>query len=179
VQGSCGATLRPQRRREDESTEEWVTMYQQIVVGTDGSPGANVAVDAAVELARLTGARLHVVHAHKVATATATATGAELGAPPVDLIELNETIHTEAQRICDQAVARADRAGVQAEAHCVGGHAGEELLRVASAASADLVVVGNRGMTGMRRFVLGSVPNKVAHSCSASVLIVDTSQARA
>jgi nucleotide-binding universal stress UspA family protein len=41
-----------------------------------------------------------------------------------------------------------------------------------------LVVVGNRGMTGMRRFVLGSVPNKVAHSCSASVLIVNTSQAR-
>jgi len=53
------------------------------------------------------------------------------------------------------------------------------LLRVASAASADLVVVGNRGMTGMRRFVLGSVPNKVAHNCSASVLIVDTSHARA
>ena len=40
------------------------------------------------------------------------------------------------------------------------------------------VVVGNRGMTGMRRFVLGSVPNKVAHNCPVSVLIVDTSQAR-
>ena len=152
-------------------------MYQQIVVGTDGSAGGNVAVDAAIELARLTGARLHVVHAHRVATATAT--GAELGAPPVDIVEVNEAIHTDAQRICDQAVARADRAGVQAEAHCVGGHPGDELVRVASAASADLVVVGNRGMTGMRRFVLGSVPNKVAHSCSASVLIVDTSQARA
>ncbi len=152
-------------------------MYQQIVVGTDGSAGANVAVDAAIELTRLTGARLHVVHAHRVATATAT--GAELGAPPVDIVEVNEAIHSEGQRICDQAIARADRAGVQAEAHCVGGHTGEELLRVATAASADLVVVGNRGMTGMRRFVLGSVPNKVAHSCSASVLIVDTSQARA
>jgi nucleotide-binding universal stress UspA family protein len=150
-------------------------MYQRIVVGTDGSAGANVAVDAAIELARLTGARLHVVHAHKVATAT----GAELGAPPVDIVEVNEALHTDGQRICDQAIARADRAGVLADAHCVGGHAGEELLRVASAASADLVVVGNRGMTGMRRFVLGSVPNKVAHSCSASVLIVDTSQARA
>ena len=42
-------------------------MYQQIVVGTDGSAGANVAVDAAIELARLTGARLHIVHAHRVA----------------------------------------------------------------------------------------------------------------
>ena len=152
-------------------------MYQKIVVGTDGSAGANVAVDAAIELARLTGARLHVVHAHGVATATAT--GPELAVSPVDIMEVNEAIHAEGQRICDQAIARADRAGVQAEAHCVGGHAGEELLRVASAISADLVVVGNRGMGGMRRFVLGSVPNKVAHSCSASVLIVDTSQARA
>jgi nucleotide-binding universal stress UspA family protein len=149
-------------------------MYQQIVVGTDGSAGANVAVEAAIELARLTGARLHVVHAHNVATAT----GGEFGAPPVDIGEVNKAIHTEGQRICDQAIARADRAGVQAESHCVGGHASDELLRVATAASADLVVVGNRGMTGMRRFVLGSVPNKVAHSCSASVLIVDTSEAR-
>ena len=105
--------------------------------------------------------------------------GADLAVPPVDMVEVNEVIHTEGQLICDQVIARADRAGVQAEAHCVGGHAGEELLRVASAASADLVVVGNRGMIGMRRFVLGSVPNKVAHHCSASVLIVDTSKARA
>lgn len=152
-----------------------MTMYKQIVVGTDGSAGANVAVDAAIELARLTGARLHVVHAHRVATDT----GAELGVPVVDIMEVNEAIHSDGQRICDQAIARADRAGVQAESHCVGGHASEELLRVASAAGADLVVVGNRGMTGMRRFVLGSVPNKVAHSGSANVLIVDTSQARA
>jgi nucleotide-binding universal stress UspA family protein len=153
-------------------------MYQTIVVGTDGSAGANVALDAAIELARLTGARLHVVHAHRVVTASV-ATGAELGVPPVDVVEVNENIHSEGQLICDQAMARAGRAGVQAEGHCVGGNAGEELVKVASAASADLVVVGNRGMSGMRRFVLGSVPNKVAHHCPTSLLIVDTSQARA
>ncbi len=152
-------------------------MFQTIVVGTDGSAGANVALDVAIELARLTGARLHVVHAHRVVTSLAT--GAELGVPPVDLIEVNENIHSEGQLICDQAIARAARAGVQAEAHCVGGNAGEELVKVASAATADLVVVGNRGMSGMRRFVLGSVPNKVAHHCPTSLLIVDTSQARA
>jgi nucleotide-binding universal stress UspA family protein len=153
-------------------------MYQKIVVGTDGSAGANVALDAAIELARLTGARLHVVHVHNVVTASL-ATGTELMAPPVDIAEVNKAIHTEGQVICDHAIARADRAGVQAEAHCMGGHASEELLGVASAVSADLIVVGNRGMSGMRRFVLGSVPNKVAHHCPTSVLIVDTSQGRA
>ena len=45
------------------------------------------------------------------------------GAPPVDLKEVNEAIHTEGQRIGDEAIARVDRAGVQTEAHCVGGHA--------------------------------------------------------
>jgi nucleotide-binding universal stress UspA family protein len=39
---------------------------------------------------------------------------------------------------------------------------------------ADLLVLGNRGMTGARRFVLGSVPNKVSHHCPCSLLIVDT-----
>ena len=46
-------------------------MFKQIVVGTDGSDGANIAVDAAIELARLSGATLHVVNAHRVAGATA------------------------------------------------------------------------------------------------------------
>jgi nucleotide-binding universal stress UspA family protein len=108
-------------------------MYQKIVVGTDGSAGANVAVDAAIELARLTGARLHVVHAHGVATATAT--GPELAVPPVDIMEVNEAIRTEGQRICDQAVARADRAGVQAEAHCVGGRARGTQIPIGQAAA--------------------------------------------
>ena len=41
-------------------------MFKQIVVGTDGSAGANIAVDAAIELARLSGATLHVVSARKI-----------------------------------------------------------------------------------------------------------------
>ena len=55
----------------------------------------------AIGLPRLTGARLHVVHAHKVATET----GGELGVPVIDIMEVNEAIHTEGQRICDQAIA--------------------------------------------------------------------------
>ena len=57
------------------------------------------------------------------------------------------------------------------------GDAADALIRVATNARADLIVVGNRGMAGARRFVLGSVPNKVSHHCPSSLLIVDTSQA--
>ena len=68
---------------------------------------------------------------------------------------------------------------MQAETHNVGGDPADALMRVATDTGADLLVVGNRGMAGARRFVLGSVPNKVSHHCPASLLIVDTSKARA
>ena len=51
-------------------------------------------------------------------------------------------------------------------------------IKIAVDADCDLVVVGNRGMSGMRRFVLGSVPNKLSHQCGTNLLIIDTSPAR-
>ena len=149
-------------------------MYTQIVVGTDGSAGAGVAVDAAIELARLTGATLHIVHAHKLTTMHHFAASMEVGVVP-NVVESNEAILAESQHICDAAVARSTAAGATAEAHRVGGDASEALIQVATDTKADVIVVGNRGMTGARRFVLGSVPNKVSHHCPSSLLIVDTS----
>jgi nucleotide-binding universal stress UspA family protein len=153
-------------------------MYQQIVVGTDGSAGATLALDHAAELARLTGATLHVVSAHKVTTPYQLASAAEVGMAASALGDANEAIHADAQRICDVAVQRARDGGVTVEAHCVPGDPADALLTVARDTGSDLVVVGNRGMTGARRFVLGSVPNKLSHHCETNLLIVDTSTAR-
>ncbi len=152
-------------------------MYQSIVVGTDGSDGAQIAVDTATELARLTGATLHVVHAHRVASAAHFGAGSEIGAAPVDIVATNEAITSEAQALVERALEPARRAGVTAESHCVGGDPVDALLDAADATGADLVVVGNRGMTGVRR-LLGSVPSKLSHHCPASILIVDTSAGR-
>jgi nucleotide-binding universal stress UspA family protein len=155
-------------------------MYKRIVVGTDGSAGANIAIDAAIELSRLTGATLHVVQAHKVLGSfhVAAAAGAEVGIAPVEIAASNEEIHAQSQRICDAVAERAKSAGVPSETHCVSDDPADALIKVAEDTQADLIVVGNRGMTGARRFVLGSVPNKVSHHCPASLLIVDTSHAR-
>jgi nucleotide-binding universal stress UspA family protein len=152
-------------------------MYQSIVVGTDGSASAQIAVDAATELGRLTGATLHVVHAHRVASAAHFGAGSEIGAPPIDIVATNEAIRTEAQSLVERAAEPARRAGVTTESHCVGGDPVDALLDAAEATGADLVVVGNRGMTGVRR-LLGSVPSKLSHHCPASILIVDTSAGR-
>lgn len=153
-------------------------MFKQIVVGTDGSTGANMAVEKAIGLASLTGATLHIVNAHKVTTAYQIGAAGEVGLAAADIVESNEAIRSQAERVCDAAVQRARDAGVSAEAHCIPGDAAEGLLKVAQDAGCDLLVVGNRGMTGVRRFVLGSVPNKLSHHSPSSLLIVDTSEAR-
>jgi nucleotide-binding universal stress UspA family protein len=66
--------------------------------------------------------------------------------------------------------------GVRAEFHSASGDPAEAIVRTADQVGADLIVVGNRGMKGVRR-VLGSVPNTVAHSADCSVMIVDTAEA--
>ena len=54
------------------------------------------------------------------------------------------------------------------------GDPADAILDVAEEQGADLIVVGNKGMTGAKRFLLGSVPNKVSHHAPCSVLIVRT-----
>ena len=153
-------------------------MYQRIVVGTDGSPGANAALEQAIEIARLSGAVLHVVTAHKSMSAYAMAGAAGVGVPSVDVTESEAAMHADAESTCDQAVERAKAAGVRAEGHCVVADPAEALLNVGEGIDCDLIVVGNLGMSGARRFLLGSVPNKLSHHCPSSLLIVDTSKAR-
>ena len=67
-----------------------------------------------------------------------------------------------------------EAAGVEAEPHPREGDPADAILDVAEEIGADLIVVGNKGMTGAKRFLLGSVPNKVSHHAPCSVYIVRT-----
>jgi nucleotide-binding universal stress UspA family protein len=149
-------------------------MFDVIVVGTDGSETAAVALGKAIELANHAGAVLHVVHAHRLVSAAQLGQAASIGAPTFDIGQVNQGIQEESRLVCERAADRAKAAGVKVETHEVPGDASDALLDVAEQVGADLLVVGNRGMSGVRRFVLGSVPNKVSHHCPCSLLIVDT-----
>jgi len=146
-------------------------MYKVIVVGTDGSGRAGVAVREALALAKAAGATLHVVHV--VRTAPTTTLGTEYTDVSV-LAAANAELHDQGNQICAQVVSDAEREGVSTQVHNVEGDPGEVLNKVAQGVGADLNVIGKRGMTGMKRFVLGSVPNKVSHHCPCSLLIVNT-----
>ena len=149
-------------------------MFDVIVVGTDGSETATAAVSKAIEVAAASDATLHIVHAHRLVSAAQLGQAATVGAPMFDLTAVNRGIEEDSRQVCAHAATQAEAAGVKYETHQRPGDAADALIEVAEDVGADLVVVGNRGMTGVRRFVLGSVPNKVSHHCPCSLLIVDT-----
>ena len=143
-----------------------------IVVGTDGSETSLQAVSQAATLAAATGATLHiacVVDSSKVLAASALA---PVGGLPV---VTDSEMRTEAENTLAKARAVADGVSAPTEVHVLDGEPSRELNHLCEQLSADLLVVGSRGMKGAARFVLGSVPNRVAHHAPCSVLIVRTS----
>ena len=143
-------------------------MFDSIVVGTDGSETATEAVKSAAALAGSLGAKLHLVVAHTPIRGAKLAAG---NTPEAAYWMSNPDFNADS--VLDGAAGLAKREGVEPELHAPRGDAAEALLNVAEECGADLIVVGNRGMTGSRRFI-GSVPNKVSHHAGCSVMIVQT-----
>ncbi len=146
-------------------------MFGTIVVGTDGSETATEAVRQAVALAGAVGAKVQVVSAYEPVSPQRLRE--EYAQVPADLQwRVNPRAHVDATLGAAAEVA-AD-AGVEVETHARQGDPADAILDVAEETGADLVVVGNKGMTGARRFLLGSVPNKISHHAPCSVLIIRT-----
>jgi nucleotide-binding universal stress UspA family protein len=144
-------------------------MYKTIVVGTDGSATASQAVEAAAQLAREGGAKLHVVTAYSDSVpGMASASGFDMADSG-----MGRQVHHEAATNVAQEAREQHCAGVETEVHSVNRGAADAIIDVAESVDADLIVVGSKGMTGARR-VLGSVPNSVAHSAPCAVLVVKT-----
>jgi nucleotide-binding universal stress UspA family protein len=146
-------------------------MFKSIVVGTDGSDTATQAVRQAVDLAGSVGAKLEIVSAYEPVPAQRLAE--ERREAPEDMQwAINPREDVEATLEAAAELARA--AGVQVDVFARQGDPADAILDVAEEQGSDLVIVGNKGMTGAKRFLLGSVPNKVSHHAPCSVLIIRT-----
>jgi nucleotide-binding universal stress UspA family protein len=148
-------------------------MFASILVGTDGSDTARTAVRGAIELARQIGAPLHIVSAYEPPSAQLLRRAGDIGTGN----EPDWTVspHGDVLALLDQTRQEAERAGVETvETFARQGDAADAILDVAEEQGSGLIVVGNKGMTGAKRFLLGSVPNKVSHHAPCSVLIVRT-----
>jgi nucleotide-binding universal stress UspA family protein len=146
-------------------------VFKRIVVGTDGSETAAQALAQAIELAGLSGATLSIVSAYQPAPGRRVQ--AEQAGAPAD-VQYEIGPREDVNLILDAAAAEAKKAGLEVQTHPVEADPADAILNVAEEAKADLIVVGNKGMTGARRYLLGSVPNNVSHHASCSVIIVRT-----
>jgi nucleotide-binding universal stress UspA family protein len=146
-------------------------MFASIVVGSDGSDTAQEAVRQATSLAAQLGSKIHLVSAYEPVSEGRLRE--ERHQVPEDLQwmvnpreDVNATLTEGARGI--------ESAGVAVETHAREGDPADAILDVAEEQRADLIVVGNKGMTGAKRFLLGSVPNKVSHHAPCSVMIIRT-----
>jgi nucleotide-binding universal stress UspA family protein len=147
-------------------------MFGRIVVGTDGSDTAAEAVRQATELAKLSSARLEIVSAFEPIPQQQVQQ--EAREAPGD-VQYEIGPREDVNLILDGAAGEAKNAGIEeVQTHAREGDPADAILDVAEEINADLIVVGNKGMTGARRFLLGSVPNKVSHHAPCSVIIVRT-----
>jgi nucleotide-binding universal stress UspA family protein len=146
-------------------------VFKRIVVGTDGSETASVAVQHATELAKRTGAALELVSAFEPVPRDRLRNEAQQ--VPGDIAH-GVGPREDVNALLETAAGVARDAGVDAETHAREGDPADAILDVAEETGADLIVVGNKGMTGARRFLLGSVPNKISHHAPCGVYIVRT-----
>jgi len=120
-------------------------MYSKILMATDGSPTAAKAVERGAALARDTGA---------------------------SLILLYVGTNDDGNPILEQTKERLD--GLDVDTRALPGDPADVICRVAESEGVDLIVVGNKGMADIKRFILGNVPNQVSHHAPCNVLIVKT-----
>lgn len=142
-------------------------MFRKLVVGSDGSARAERALQQAVDLAKAQGAEVHLVavfgenerHWERIESSAR-----------VESVSLRDVAET----VLARSAAKAAEQGVQVDYSAREGEPADVILGVAAEQGADLIVIGNKGMTGAGRFLQGSVRNKISHHAECSVLVVRT-----
>ena len=146
-------------------------MFERILVGTDGSDTAAEAVRQATELARATGAKLDIVSAYQpISQGRLREESGEIPGDVAYAVGPKEDVNV----ILEASSGPAREAGVEVATHAREGDPADAILTIAEEVHASVIVVGNKGMTGARRFLLGSVPNKISHHAQCSVYIART-----
>jgi nucleotide-binding universal stress UspA family protein len=146
-------------------------LFDAIVVGTDGSETATKAVQQATDLASRLGAKVHLVSAYEPVPQGRLRD--ERQQVPDDM-QWMVNPREDVSNVLEASAKALQEAGVDVETHPREGDPADAILDVAEEQEAGLIIVGNKGMTGAKRFLLGSVPNKVSHHAPCSVMIIRT-----
>ena len=141
----------------------------KILLATDGSEEANLAARTAIDVAEKTDSELHVVLVGLSAS--------YVGMGPMEIADIpaprQEELNEEAQRLLDDQLKRIEAAGGSVtQAHLRVGRPDEEIVTLAEELGAGLIVVGSRGLGGIRRALMGSISDSVVRHAHCPVLVV-------
>jgi nucleotide-binding universal stress UspA family protein len=142
--------------------------FRRILFATDLSPASASAFDEAIDLARMAGAELLIVHVYQPPALLPT----DVSLSPAVYDELDTKLRESAEKDLSSLVEEAGRRGLRAESLLLAGFADEAIAEAARERQADLVVVGTHGRTGVRRFLLGSVASRVITAAPCPVMTV-------
>lgn len=140
-------------------------LYRKIVVGYDGSENSERALERAIELASESGAKVRIVTVSDNASFIL-AQDAEIYS------KLLEEANERAKHIQLSALAKLENSGVRVEGEILEGSPVNAILSSASEFKADLIVVGRRGVRGLKRFLIGSVSSAIVSNSKCDVLVV-------
>ena len=149
----------------------------EIVIGTDGSSDGNAAIEFVRQLHLPQSSHVTVCHVLEQQDALQTELSARLGVTgSSNLKELDAEVRQvrehEGNALLNASVRRLKHRGLPVEKVLAHGHPADQMLTLAKRKKTDLLVVGSRGMTGLRRFFLGSVSHKLVQHAPCSVLVV-------
>jgi nucleotide-binding universal stress UspA family protein len=141
-------------------------LYRKILFATDGSESARKAVDDVVEFARLSGAKIY---------AASVIDRSIYSSVPEDM-EWEEAMYDRFRELAEEAVSYVEKtaknAGLEVESALLEGHPAEEIVEFAEKNGIDLIIVGSLGKSGIERFLIGSVSEKVVRNAKVPVLVV-------
>lgn len=138
--------------------------YRNIVIATDGSENTRSAISYGIQIAKLSGATVHALYVVDTASTISDWTAGK------------ETIYNIMRNDGEKAVSRVKKigeaAGVEVKEVVLDGYPSNEIIDFAENNNIDLIVMGTLGKTGLEKFLIGSVAEKVVRDSKVPVMVV-------
>ncbi|MDD2438683.1 MAG: universal stress protein [Methanosarcinaceae archaeon] len=139
--------------------------YKNIMIATDGSANTCRAISFGIEMAKLSGARVHALYV--VDTSSFSSVPMDAGWEA-----MYQILQKEGEKVVAEVKESGESVGVKVETVLGEGHPSDEILNIAKERNIDLIIMGTLGKTGIDRFLLGSVAEKVVRNSSVPVMVV-------
>lgn len=140
-------------------------LYRNIVIATDGSENSRRAIFYGIEIAKLSGATVHVLY-----VVDTPSTISETWTAGKEMIR--EMMINDGKKVMSKIMKILEDSGVEAKEVLLEGHPSDEIINFAENNSMDLIVMGTLGKTGLERFLMGSVAEKVVRYSKVPALVV-------